>query len=865
MKKLTPMMQQYMQIKDKHKDSLIFFRLGDFYELFFDDAIIAARELEIVLTGRECGMKEKAPMCGVPHHSVDTYIDRLISKGYKVAICEQIEDASSAVGIVKRDVVRVITPGTLIDTKLLDEKTNNYLVAVYGESESWGLAYTDISTGELFATELIGSNSDAMLMNEFGKVEPKEIIYFTESNTQSQFLKKIQPSFNYYLNSYSMDNNEIDEKILQIESSFNVINQNQIHSDNISLKATCLLLEYINETQKRTLSHINNLNIYNINKTMPLDIVTRNNLELTETLRARTKKGSLLWLLDKTITAMGGRTLKKWVDQPLIDEVAIKERLNAIEFLKENIILKSELKACLKKVYDIERISAKISYGSVNPRDLISLKISLEQIPELKSIFNGCNNKLFSNVLENIEVHDEITNMIDHSIIDDPPTNIKDGGIIKTGYNTELDELRRGITEGKLWITDLEKKQKEITGIKSLKVGFNKVFGYYIEVTKSNLHLVPDHFIRKQTLANCERYITSELKEVESKIVGAQDKIVILEYNLFIEIRKHLEKYLLSIQRTAKFLGQLDVIYSLAQVAEENNYIKPNINNSNTISIKEGRHPVVEKVMDNELFIPNNTKIDTNTNRMSIITGPNMAGKSTYMRQVALIVLMAQIGSFIPAKEAEIGIVDRIFTRVGASDDLSQGQSTFMVEMSEVAHILKNASSKSLLILDEVGRGTSTFDGLSIAWAIIEYINNNIKAKTFFSTHYHELTKLENEIPHVKNYRVAIKENGDEIVFLRKIIEGSADKSYGIQVANLAGLPEGVIKRSKQLLKDLEKPNKTMDNNFSDQFNEKSVQAKNHEVNEEAFEILKKINIMETTPIEAFNILYKLCQEIKSK
>ncbi|QUH26497.1 DNA mismatch repair protein MutS [Serpentinicella alkaliphila] len=870
MKKYTPMMEQYLSIKDNYKDSLVFFRLGDFYELFFEDAIIASRELEIVLTGRECGQEERAPMCGVPHHSVDTYIDRLVTKGYKVAICEQVEDASVAVGIVKRDVVRVITPGTLIDTQLLEDKKNNYLASVIYLNNGWGLSYTDISTGELFATEIVGESKESRLMNELAKIQPRELIYYVEDSFKEQLLIKLQKSFNYYLNPFHIKTININDLIGLVES-LNITNiSNSVLEHNIGLKATKTLLAYISETQKRTLNHMNQLTIYDTNETMDLDIISRVNLELTETIRGKSKKGSLLWLLDKTVTAMGGRALRKWIDEPLINIDKITERLDAIEYLKNEVFIRVELKEYLKKIYDIERISGKISYGSANPKDLISLKNSLKQLPHIKYLFNDCKSSFIINLFTGLNDHEEIVNLIETAIADEAPLSIKEGGIIKSGYSEELDELRRATTEGRIWISNLEKEEKEKSGIKSLKVGYNKIFGYYIEVTKSNLHLVPESFIRKQTLANCERYVTPELKEVESKILGAQDKIVALEYELYINIRNFIGNYIESIQRTARAIGQLDVVYSLAQVAEENNYIKPQINNGTLINIEEGRHPVVEKVLDNEMFIANDTSIDSKYNRMSIITGPNMAGKSTYMRQVALIVLMAQIGSFVPARNATIGIVDRIFTRVGASDDLSQGQSTFMVEMSEVANILNNATEKSLLILDEVGRGTSTFDGLSIAWAIIEYLNCNIMSKTLFSTHYHELTELESIMEHVKNYRITVKEDGDNIVFLRKIIEGSADKSYGIQVANIAGLPSKVIQRAKELLekleeKDIAKNREVINEKHKETGNIEEVKIEEVRVEyipntkeNEIIDQLKSINLLETTPLEAMNILYKL-------
>lgn len=868
---LTPMMKQYMKIKDQYSDALLLFRLGDFYELFFEDAITASRELEITLTGRDCGLEERAPMCGVPYHSINTYINKLITKGYKVAICEQVENPEDAKGIVKRDVVRVITPGTLIDTELLEEKVNNYLMCIYGEKRGIGLAYVDISTGELLTTEITKNNYQEEIYGEICKVHPKEIIYYIKDLELEDLIIHCQKKLDIYVNKFEGWQFEYEYATKQLKNHFNIISVEGLGFtyNHLGIYATGALIDYLNQTQKRSLNHLKKLKIYTLEDTMALDLNTRKNLELTETIREKKKKGSLLWVLDKTMTSMGGRMLRRWIEAPLLKVEEINQRLDAVEVFKEDILLRKELRECLKNIYDLERLSGKIAYGTANPRDLVALKNSLRVIPQIKKLLSLKKSKLIENIMSNINCHEEIEKLIESAILDNPPIHIKEGNIIKDGFNKDIDELRIASREGKSWISNLEAKEREKTGIKSLKIGYNKVFGYYIEVTKSNLQIVPDNYIRKQTLANCERFITPELKEMESKVLGAQDKLMVLEYQAFIEIRNIIEDDVPQIQVTAQGIAQLDAIISLAEAAYVNTYNKPIVNTSNIIKINNGRHPVVERVLNNNTFVANNTLMDQNYHEISIITGPNMAGKSTYMRQVALIVLMAQIGSFVPADYAEIGVVDKIFTRVGASDDLSQGQSTFMVEMSELANILNNATRNSLIILDEIGRGTSTFDGLSIAWAVIEYISNSLKCKTLFSTHYHELTELEGIIEGVKNYRIAVKEEEDHIVFLRKVIEGSADKSYGIQVAKLAGLPKEIINRSKEILKDLEDKDIALNDEKSN-LSKHSIDKNIHQLDfteinkEEIIHQIKNVNLMETTPIEALNILYHLHKKASS-
>ncbi|NBI07935.1 DNA mismatch repair protein MutS [Senegalia massiliensis] len=874
MSKLTPMMEQYMKIKNKNKDSILFFRLGDFYEMFFDDALIASKELEITLTGRECGQKEKAPMCGVPFHSADGYISKLVDKGYKVAICEQIENPNEAKGIVKRDVVRIISRGTVTDTKMLDEKNNNYLSSIFMDQNGVGISYADITTGEFYTTQKVTNNSKEgfkALIDELAKIKPKEIIankYIFENKISDEIEKKIDIVIDK--TDDWLFNIEENKKI--IKRHFNILNLEGfgISNDNYSIKSVGSLLSYLNETQKNSLSHINNIYKYNIENFMLIDINTRKNLEITETIRDKTKKGSLLWILDKTSTAMGARMLRKWLEEPLLNIDLIQKRLNAIENLYEDIILMDEIKQKLNKVYDIERLIGKIVYGSCNARDLIALKNSIKILPDIKELLINSKSEFLKQLARDIDLLEDVHALIHEAIVEDPPIQTREGGIIKKNYDEKLDELLNASIEGKNWLNKLEANEKNRTGIKSLKIGFNKVFGYYIEVRKSNIKLVPDNYIRKQTLSNSERYITPELKEMESKILGAEEKSVILEYNIFVEIRDKLKAKIERMQSTAKIIATIDCLNSLSLVSYKNNYIKPKINSEKIINIKKGRHPVVEKVLKNEMFIPNDTFLDNEDNRLNIITGPNMAGKSTYMRQVAIITLMAQIGSFVPAEYADICLVDRIFTRVGASDDLSQGQSTFMVEMNEVANILNNSSKNSLIILDEIGRGTSTYDGLSIAWAVIEYISDKSKigAKTLFSTHYHELTELEGKIEGIKNYKITVKEAGEDIIFLRKVVRGEADKSYGIEVANLAGVPSEVTSRAKNILRDLEENDINYSNNISSngdiKENKSESQIDIFKMKEnEIIELIKSIDLINLTPLESMNLLNELIDKTK--
>lgn len=869
------MMKQYFEIKENHRDSILFFRLGDFYEMFFDDAIIASRELEIALTGRDCGLKDKAPMCGVPYHSADSYIAKLIEKGYKVAICEQIEDPAKAVGIVKRDVVRVVTPGTIIDSNVLDDKKNNYLCCIYMNEKGFGIAYTDVSTGDFFTTEKSDENGDIIspLFDELGKILPTEIICNTHLYENTSLTMKIKQRFNCMINEFHQWVFDFDFSKESIKRQLSVVNLNGLglEDKDYSVVASGALIEYLRETQKISLNHINKITQYSSKNFMTLDINTRRNLELTETIRGNVKKGSLLWVLDKTSTAMGGRLLKKWIEEPLLSRKDIENRLSIVEYLTQNIMLINDIRLLLKEVYDIERLMSKIIFGTCNARDLISLKNSIKTFPQIKELLSSLDCEELLNISLNIDGLEDIYMLIQNSILDEPPFSVREGGLIKDDFNTEIKSLREASAKGKEWLSKLEESEKTKTGIKNLKVGFNKIFGYYIEVSKSNIKFAPDYFIRKQTLANSERYITPELKEIEDKILGAEDKMIALEYEIFVSIRDKIASEVKRIQDDSKVIAQIDALNSLALTAYNNNYIKPKINSNGIIKIKDGKHPVVEKVLEEGLFVPNDTLLSNEENRVLVITGPNMAGKSTYMRQVALIVLMMQIGSFVPAEEADICIVDRIFTRIGASDDLSQGQSTFMVEMSEVANILNNATKDSLLILDEIGRGTSTYDGLSIAWAVIEYIsdNNKIGAKTLFATHYHELTELEDRLSGVVNYKILVQEKGEDIIFLRKIQKGGADRSYGIEVAKLAGVSSDVINRAYELLNELEKRDinkseialssrerpKTSKDKNSLQLDFFSVKERN------IIEKLKSIDVTNLTPIDAINILYKLSKE----
>ena len=878
---LTPMMKQYMQTKEEYKDCILFYRLGDFYEMFFDDALTASKELEITLTGKNCGLEERAPMCGIPYHAVDSYLNRLVSKGYKVAICEQVEDPKTAKGIVKREVIRVVTPGTNLDTQGLDETKNNYIMCIVYMADRYGLSVADVTTGEYLVTEL---DSQTKLMDELYKFMPSEIVCneaFYMSGLDLDDLKNRLHMAIYSLEAWYFDDALCRETL---QEHFKVASLEGIGLSDCEcgMIASGALLKYLEETQKNSLSHMSRLTRYATGNYMVLDSATRRNLELVETLREKQKRGSLLWVLDKTKTAMGARTLRKYVEQPLIDKESIVKRLDAVAELKDNAICREEIREYLNPVYDLERLVGKITYQSANPRDLIAFQSSLSMLPSVKCILKDMDSDLLKEIYEELDPLEELCDLVGRAIQEEPPLAMKEGGIIKDGYNEEVDRLRKAKSEGKNWLADLETKEREKTGIKNLRIRYNKVFGYYLEVTNSFKDLVPDYYTRKQTLANAERYIIPELKELEDTILGAEDKLCALEYELYCEVRNTIAAELTRIQRTAKAVAKLDVIASLALVAERNNYVRPKINEKGVIDIRDGRHPVVEKMIPNDMFIANDTYLDDKKQRISIITGPNMAGKSTYMRQAALIVLMAQLGSFVPASSANIGLVDRIFTRVGASDDLASGQSTFMVEMNEVANILRNATSKSLLILDEIGRGTSTFDGLSIAWAVVEYISNSklLGAKTLFATHYHELTELEGKISNVNNYCIAVKEKGDDIVFLRKIVKGGADKSYGIQVAKLAGVPDPVINRAKEIVEELvtaDITGKVKDIAVQGSETKKKTQKKLDEVDLTQFSLfdtvkdddvlneLKELDISHMTPMDAMNKLYQLQNKLRNR
>ena len=889
---LTPMMRQYFEIKDRYKDCIVFFRLGDFYEMFFDDAKTASRELELVLTGRDCGLEERAPMCGIPFHASANYIQRLVYKGYKVAICEQVEDVNASKGIVKRDVIKVITPGTYVENNGV-ENGNTYLSTIYEEDDNIAIATTDISTGEFKVTSF--KSLKTTLLDEITKINPKEIVIDINLNEKLENeLSSITGAF--------LTKKDLREFLCTREEL--IVQFSEVEVSNLSIaaeKATRILLKYVYETQKMSLLNINYLEQYDIINFMTIDGNSRRNLELTENIREKSKKGSLLWVMDKTSTSMGARVLRKWIDEPLISREEILKRLTGVEELFNDFSFNEDLRSLLKDIYDIERIVGKVANGNVNGKDMISLKNSLSKLPAIKSLLSSSTSNLLKEYYENLDVLEDIKTILEESIKEDPSLSIKEGDIIKDGYSNEVDELRVAKSHGKEWIASLENSEREITGIKSLKVGYNKVFGYYIEIRKANYSSIPEgRYIRKQTLANAERYITSELKEMEDKILGAEEKLIKLEYEIFLEIRKAVEKEIPRLKASARIVGELDSISTLSKIAVENDYVKPEINESGIIEIEEGRHPVVEKVIGRGEFVSNNTLLNKNDNRLLLITGPNMAGKSTYMRQVALITLMAQMGSFVPAKSANISVCDKIFTRIGASDDLAGGKSTFMVEMWEVSNILKNATPKSLVLLDEVGRGTSTYDGLSIAWSVIEHISNteSLKCNTLFATHYHELTKLEGEIEGVKNYSVAVSEVDDNIIFLRKIVEGGADQSYGVEVAKLAGIPKSVIDRAKEILADLEGTDKGVIQGIEkgevtkvvecieeisiekeDSTNDKE---KNNKKSNEILEVkemqmdftfiekedfvnkISNIDILNLNPMEAMNKLYQIVSEAKS-
>ena len=864
MAEYSPMMQQYLETKNEYKDCILFYRLGDFYEMFFDDAITASRELELTLTGRDCGQEERAPMCGVPFHAAEIYISRLIAKGYKVAICEQLEDPKQAKGIVKRDVIRVVTPGTVIESNMLDEKKNNYIMSIYKSGLFFGMSVCDISTGDFFGTQIKQTNNFAKLIDEISRYSPAEIVVNNMMFASTEETNKIRERFECYIS--RLEDEEFENGYKDLYELYNIYAEERkiedIEEKVLAVISANGLLSYLKDTQKIQLEHINKINIYNVEKYMSIDLNTRRNLELTEKMRDKSKKGTLLWVLDKTSTSMGGRMLRRWINDPLIDVSEINLRLDSVQELKNSQMLKGEIVDSLKKVYDIERLIGKISYGNANGRDLISLKNSILQIPELKNILSRTNSKMLQNLYNDLDELKDVYALIKEAIVEEPPISVKEGGLIKLGYNEEIDGYKTATTDGKKWIVELEAREKEATGIKNLRVGYNKVFGYYLEVTKSYLSLVPDTYIRKQTLTNAERYITEELKELEEKTLGAQEKLIDLEYKVFQEIRNKISSQIQRIQKTANIVSILDVLASFATVALDLNYVMPIVDNSGEINIKDGRHPVIEKMLPSGSFIENDTYLNKESDRLSMITGPNMAGKSTYMRQVALITLMAQIGSFVPASYAKIGVVDKVFTRVGASDDLSMGQSTFMVEMMEVANILKEATNNSLVILDEIGRGTSTYDGLSIAWAVAEYIANKEKcgAKTLFATHYHELTELEEKLDGVKNYSIAVKEKGEDIIFLRKIVKGGTDESYGIHVAKLAGVPKDVVKSANEILKGLERKS-ILINKGKTKEDKKIVSGQldmyNYKLADIAHE-LDKININELTPIDALNVLMRL-------
>lgn len=879
MEQLTPMMQQYLETKKNYPDCILFYRLGDFYEMFFEDALTASKELEITLTGKSCGQEERAPMCGVPYHAVDNYLNRLVAKGYKVAICEQVEDPKQTKGIVKREVVRIVTPGTNLNTMALDETRNNYLMSIVCTADKFGVSVADISTGAYFVTEL---ESERRLTDEISKFSPAEIICNQPLLMSNVDLEELKHRLNITV--YALDDWYFDEDLCRrtLRDHFHVSGLQGLGLADFDsgVIAAGALLQYLIETQKTSLSNLTQITPYLTGKYMVLDSSTRRNLELCETLREKQKRGSLLWVLDKTKTAMGARMLRSFIEQPLIDIEEIERRQQAVAELCQNAIAREEIREYLNPVYDLERLISKISYQTANPRDLIAFKASLSMLPHIRCIMSDFKGELLQTIRGDIDELADLCSLVERSILDEPPISIRDGNLIRDGFHEEVDRLRKAKTEGKTWLAELEQKEREKTGIRGMKIKYNRVFGYYLEVTNSYKDMVPDYYTRKQTLANAERYITPELKELEDIILGAEDRLISLEYDLFCQIRDQIGAEILRIQKTAKAIAAMDVFASLSVVAEQNNYVCPKMNTKGMIQIRDGRHPVVEKMITNDLFIANDTLLDNHKNRVSIITGPNMVGKSTYMRQTALIVLLAQIGSFVPASDAKIGIVDRIFTRVGASDDLASGQSTFMVEMTEVANILRSATSNSLLILDEIGRGTSTFDGLSIAWAVVEHISNPklLGAKTLFATHYHELTELEGKLSSVNNYCIAVKERGDDIVFLRKIVKGGADKSYGIQVAKLAGVPDSVITRAKELLQELSDADIT--ENVHEAKAESVSKAKRKKYDqvdldqmtlfdtvsdEDVLRELKEIEISTLTPLEALNVLNRLQSRLKNR
>lgn len=870
---LTPMMQQYMETKEQYKDCILLYRLGDFYEMFFDDALIASKVLEITLTGKDCGQPERAPMCGIPYHALDGYLTKLIDHGYKAAICEQVEDPKTAKGIVKREVIRIVTPGTNLSMQSLDESKNNYLMCLFYMDEQFGISVADISTGDYYMTEV---DSAKKVFDEINRYMPAEIIYNDYFLMSGLNLEELGEKMQFSVS--ALDSWYSDEALCvqKIKDHFHVLSLDGLGLSDYSAGtiAAGMLLLYLYETQKNALPQMTRIIPYKTERYMVLDTATRRNLELLETLREKQKRGSLLWVLDKTKTTMGARFLRSCIEQPFVQKEYIERRLESLEELNEDVITRDEIREYLNAIYDLERLMSKISYKSANPRDLIAFKNSLSMIPPIKYLLRNMHTPDLKEIYDNLDNLEDISGLIANAIEDEPPISIKEGGIIKTGYHADVDKYRNAKTEGKQWLADMEQKERENTGIKNLKIKFNKVFGYYLEVTNSYKDLVPESWTRKQTMANAERYITPELKELEDMILGAEEKLFSLEYDLFAMIRDQIGAEVRRIQDTAKALAKIDVYTSLAFVAERNHYVRPNINTKGILSIKGGRHPVVEQMIPNDAFVPNDTYLDEKDHRVSIITGPNMAGKSTYMRQTALIVLMAQMGSFVPAQSADIGICDRIFTRVGASDDLASGQSTFMVEMNEVANILRNATKNSLLILDEIGRGTSTFDGLSIAWAVVEHISDRkiLGAKTLFATHYHELTELEGRLSGVNNYCIAVKEQGDDIIFLRKIIQGGADRSYGIQVAKLAGIPSSVIERAKEIslsLSDADIAAKAreiaLDEGHAECGNVVKEEKRAETPDDLVIAQIAALDLGRLTPLEAINLLYEYQEEIKKR
>ena len=880
---VTPMMAKYLETKEQYKDCILFYRLGDFYEMFFEDALTASRELEITLTGKACGLEERAPMCGIPYHAMEGYLTKLVSKGYKVAICEQVEDPKAAKGLVKREVTRIVTPGTNLSMQALEESKNNFIMCVSYLSDRIGISIADVTTGDFFLTEVSDTKK---LGDEIQKYMPVELVCneaFMVSGMDLEDLRSRLGIAVYALEPWYFDENTCTKILLEHFhcSSMTALGIQDFPS---GMLAAGGLLNYLYETQKTSLEHLTHLLPYVPSKYMLLDSATRRNLELTETLREKQKRGSLLWVLDKTKTAMGARTLRNYMEQPLVDITEMNDRLDAVEELGNDPVAREEIREYLNPIYDLERLLGKVSYKTANPRDLIAFRNSMQMLQPIKTVLSGFEKKILTDIENRIDPLEDLYNLILDSIEEEPPIMIREGGMIKEGFDPDIDQLRKAKTEGKVWLANLEEEVRQSSGIKNLKIKYNKVFGYYFEVTKSNLDQVPADFIRKQTLTNAERFTTPKLKELEDMILNAEDKLNTLEYDAFCSVRDQISAQIERIQMTAKAVAELDVFASLSLVAEQNHYVRPTLNDKGELKIKKGRHPVVEKMIGNGLFVENDTVLDKQSNLVSIITGPNMAGKSTYMRQVALIVLMAQMGSFVPAEEANVGVVDRIFTRVGASDDLASGQSTFMVEMNEVANILRNATENSLLILDEIGRGTSTFDGLSIAWAVVEHISNKrlLGAKTLFATHYHELTELEGKIGNVNNYCIAVKENGDDIVFLRKIVKGGADRSYGIQVAKLAGVPDMVIDRAKEILTEI------MDNDIIEKVqniavdtqdgHKKTTKTKRPDevemgqmslfetvTDEDIIRELSELDISHMTPVDAMNHLYALQNKIKNR